>query len=588
MSRFAPGLALGALLAAPALHAQDPLDDPQHVARVREQAMLVARLAGEGAWERVIDEAHVQRDLVARGTDAWFDAQHWLVEAHRQRWEPEALKREARATLAEAEEQRTREPRATRSALGPLHSWSAGWVIGVRIELARLEQSRGAHERALEHLELALDELRAGLPVRKGADLMARAGLEAGRSLLALRRFDEARTALESLRDVYPATHEARLGAALLGDLPGEVDPYRGRFAVDPVHAGRRAALRSAMPLARARLAAILGWPESELPRVRVGIADGTAEHADLDAYTSYDPRRPAEPASIVVLASGLALGRYDPERVLMHELAHAVLWQRLGLAHEDLPPWLAEGLVQATCGELERNAFNHLAAYLLRDVRRYVDPQFWARYVFDYGPTTPGRPPTQVEPMLVVLLSEAADGRGVERLLAALDGGAGVDVALREVTGLSGQEYWRAARDRADAFMAERWRRTRTLIELLEVARHQDARTAAGVAATWLERDLDPVTEGHARRTRAEALEWLGREEEALGVWSELAADAVRHPVLVDLALLGRARCLERLERVGEARQVLEFVSDAASMLSTRETAARMLARLRAKEDER
>ena len=581
MLLLALAFAVGTPLGAPALRAQDPLDDSQHVARLREQASLVARLAREGAWERVIEEAHVQRELVARGTDAWFDAQHWLVEAHHARWEPEQLELEARATLIEASEQRARDPHATRSPLGPLHPWSAGWVIGVQIELARLEQSRGAHELALGRLEVVLDELRARLPVHEGGDLMARAGLEAGRSLLALRRFDEARTLLRSLCDAYPETHPARVSAALLGDLPGEEDPYRGRFAADPVHAERRKALRAALPRARARLAEILGRPEAELPRVRLGIADGAPEQASVDAFTDYDPRRPAEPASIVVLANGLALGRSDPERLLMHELTHAVLLEELGLAYEGLPSWLSEGLVQAICGELEQQGSNYLAVFLLRDAGRYLDPRVWRRRVFDYGPAPPGELPSLEEAMLVVQLAEAAEGRGVRRLLEATDEGATVEEALRAVTGLSLEEYWSVAGDRTDAFIAELRRRSLGVVSVIELARREGPRRVAGVAATYLEQDLDPVAEGHARRRRAEALEQLGRYVEALFAWSELSADAVRHPVLVDLALFGRARCLERLGHADDARQVLQFLCVVASVQVTRETAARMLARL-------
>jgi len=588
MSRFAPGLALGTLLAVPALHAQEALDDSELVGSIYEQAQVVVRLVREGDWEGVIEEARKQRETCTKGADAWFHALYWLVQAHRARWEPELLEREARATLAEAAARRARHPRATRSALGPLHPWSARWVIDVRVQLARLEQSRGGHELALGHLELVLGELRSGLPVRKRDELTAQAELEAGRSLFALGRFDEARAMLDALRDAYPMSRPAHFAAALLADVPGAADPYRGLFAPDPVHAERRAALRAGLPRARARLAAILGRPEAELPRVRLGVADGGPEHSAENAITGYDSRRPAEPPSIVVMAEALGLGRFDPEVVLLHELTHAELATRLGFAYERLPAWLAEGLVQAICGELEHAALDHLVTCLRTDASRYVDPQFVSSDMLDYGPTAPGEPAAPAEPMLVVLLAEAAEGRGVERFIEALLGGASVEDAMRAVTGLSLEDYRRAARDRADALMAELRGRSLGVIDVLQRARGEGARRAASVAASYLEQQLPPLAEGHVRRTRAEALELLGRNEEALSVWSELAADAVRHNGLVDYAFLGCARCLMRLDRAADARRLLEFLSHAGSSLPTRESAARMLARLAQKRSER
>ena len=482
--RVARHLALGCLLAlAPALHSpllQDPSDgedaptDPP-LSRLKSLAEFASALE----WERVPAAAQALIELVPHGSDGWFYARQRLVEARYWLWQPELFEVEARETLAVALELRRREPLVRRSSRGSLDPRTAGYVMETQLWLARLLQARGLHHEAIGHLSLLLEDLRSG-PSNRWREMMAKVGLESARSLLALARLPEARTALQSLRDNFGDLREGAVAAVTLTAIPGVGDPYRGKYSDDAQHAARRAAVLGALTAARARLAERLGRSVAEMPSPLIGVADTPQYHRDLLAFAEVDPRRPDISPVIVVLAEGVARASYDPVTMLVHELAHLLLSRERGVRYERLPPWLFEGIPQALAGELDKLAWDHLELRLVEDPELFFHRQHWKLrpLALQSESSGPFRSPGHEAPLLMLPLVEDPAG-AFEQFLERLMAGAELEQALQDATGLGLEAYESRARVRAQEFLEERRVRSMPGLLALERARHGDPEAA-------------------------------------------------------------------------------------------------------------
>jgi len=549
------------------LLAQDPLPP----APLGERFRALGELQEREEWGDLASASRELRGDLRRSSDAWFAASFRLALADWRRATPEAfaeLEALARESLDAAADIRRHDPRSSRSALGPFHPSTARSIAEIEILLSLLLQARGHEADALGHLRLLLDDLQSGRPMDELHAITARAGLAAANALQALGRANSAWNLRRSLAEEYGEYVEGSVAAVLLSSLDGEA--YSGRFAGDPEHASRLAELPELVVRAREELVERLGWGEEEVSRAIVGVADDARGEERVAARTHYDPRRPQIPPVVVVSAEVIAVGDHDLERILVHELAHVALSVRFGISYERWPAWLREGVALHLAEQLDDELHHALEARLLLHGGEVVSRSYWKMY--------PPPRPDREEPLLVLGLSEAKGGRGIELLVERALAGDPLEVAFRSVAGLGP----RARRAEMEAVLLEKMQRELepSWILLFHLARAAEQTPRANIeyCREVLQDDLPPIGEAFARLCLAESLVMEGRLAEAATEWGELFERRREHPMLTLAAARGRAECLLEMGRELEARPLLELLEAAAPDRSLRKWASERL----------
>lgn len=510
---------------------------------------------GSCDWELVLREAHALRDSTARASDDWFEATAALVRAHHERYDPSLLETLARDALSAAAELRLADPNPGQR---PLDSLATARVVEAHLALAHLLQCRDLHHEALGHLRIALDDMERGMVVGK-VDLVPRLALAAAWSQRALGRTGDASGILRSLRDTFPASHEAPIATVVLENDRGPAG-YGGKYSNDPAHLRRLESLWAARTAADRRVADALGIAPTSLPLVLVGLADRTPALLGTGAFTEADPRRPSIPPVIVVFSEMMALGYYDPEQVLTHELCHAVPLARWGLQYDALPSWLAEALACALAGKQDALVGTFLTNWIVGDCEAYVREDFWDLRTPSFEPSGCHSEENPEAALFGLYLAEGGGPEALRRFVAEMEAGKGGQAAARAAYGLSLEELHDQAARHALARL--RAAREETLPAVARLVRESGkgkgpTDTLAAVDRAFAEKQPSLVL-GVARLARAEALETIPRNEEALAAWQAILNELPNGPSYAERARKGRAHTLIALGRLEEASEAL------------------------------
>lgn len=540
---------------------QTTLDDRGR--QITEYMHALQAAAAGCEWEEVLRISASVFALAPRASDAWFEACARALTAHNELWEPEKISVLAREVLAARTIRERGDPATGGARIDPIGPRTRSHLATAELGLARVHQARSEHEAALELLHSLIADLRER-PCDDAHFVLARAGIAAGRGLLLVGRSSEARQALESLRDDLRGSPQAAVACVLLQQGSDGVDAYRGEFEGDPRHRERMLALRDALPRARARLAARLRRPERELPHFPVGVADAPAGRTESGGLTSGDPRVPDFAPVITIFSETLALELFEPEQVLVHELTHALLMTELGLRYERLPSWLIEGIPEGVAEQWEPNLDRLLGRWLFADPQAFLRADFWAHH--DLTPSTDpcGRRFAVHDGVLLSSL-ERQHGEGrLMHLLANLRGPEPLERAFSHVAGgKSPVEFERSALAELRQHLEVRRQAALPLLAALLEACVDGPASAAQRAEQVLAGAPPSFVGEFARWQIAEALEALGRHEEALVAYDRLRGP--EHAGFAEVLRVARARCLLQMQRKDEAARELQDLRRAA-----------------------
>lgn len=515
-------------------------------------------------WQATIARARDVQELTPRGSDAWFEAAGLANLALYEAWNPDDLEHNARDVIDALAMVRRRQPGLVRSALGPLHPRTAGFVVGVEIQLAHVLQSRGLHVEALGHLRFVLDDLAQG-PCEGSAEYMGTAGLDAARSLDLLGRTKEARKALISLRDNFPGSRAAATASVLLQSGADGSGAYRGKYAGDEAQAQRMRAILDSVPRVRERLAQRLGWKSADVPDIPVGFVDLPEDMRQMGALTEGDPRRPVFVPIVMVFSEAVALDMMDFETILVHEFTHAVLMRVLGPAYHQLPFWLCEGLSEAVAGQTDASIDFLLANLLSGDTRTFVSGHIWKLNPISFEDGPCASIVATGASLAILPLVKAKGIEGVRALIAELRGGRTIDEALNKVMDRNLAKYLADARERVTAELEERRRPAQITAHHIAKAEESGPESVLARADEAIHDGVRGIALGFALWKRAAALEHLGRSAEALAAYRVLHAARHEFPSYVELARMGEARLLLALGQSAEAERTLRaFERDA------------------------
>ncbi len=548
---------------APALDTEETLD-------------ALRALAADERWMELAERSGKARSSLDRGSTAWLEASALLGRALYVDWNPDALVELGRDVWGAVREDAGVGPDEPLHPLGKLDPLAAGLALEVYAVWGYALQGKGDHDAAAVAL-WPIPEALLHRPLPRPSSLVLEAGFALGESLLLAGREEEAKRVFAGVRDQFPGTSAATLATARLQALG--MDAYRGKYQGDPAHGERVRELLALVPRARERLASALGRKVDELPPTPVGVADRPSEHDGEVAFTDGDPRRPFSPVT-VVFAEALALDWRDPLELLVHELAHAVLLQELGLAYERFPVWIHEGLSNALAGEFEPLLGDYLAHLLGADSAAFLGPRAeeYLRPAFASG----GRPSVETGLALAYLEERAGPG-ALPRFIGELRGGRSLDGALLAVSGLSKEAYLEQATSFVlGKLLAERQAALADL-ESLERAVRQGPAEGLAAAEAVLARQSSALARGHALTLRAAALEALGEHERSLMAYGELIGERRSQRVYLWAAKLGHARSLAALGRREDALRELSELERAAPDSRARQDVQRVLASLAA-----
>ncbi|MEE8467317.1 MAG: hypothetical protein V3T22_02620, partial [Planctomycetota bacterium] len=280
-------------------------------------------------------------------------------------------------------------------------------------------------------------------------------------------------------------------------------------------------------------------------------------------------------------LAQALALDRFDPQTILVHEFTHAVLLRELGVRYRDVPLWLTEGLCMALAGQFELEVEQALQERLLVHGGEFVSRGYWDRFPLELQPypESPADTPAGEEPLLVMFLAEAAGGNGVRAVIDALLDGASADEALQQVTGMDVaafrvqagprvREIMQKQREPSMAFL------THVLVSMQNAGPGEVEQYVRGA----LQGELPSLGRGWAQVTLAAAMQEQERFEEAEVIWSALVEKRREYPTLLERAAVWKAACLLRLGRIDEGRVLLQSLVQEAPSKEARDWAERNL----------
>lgn len=497
-------------------------------------------------------EAHATLVLEAsdRGSASWLGAVAALAQVRytaASPWGDQELLREA-LELVKAVEWN---PHAV-----PLTSSAQRSAAQIELALANGLQARGNHEAAVLHLRKATTRLRSGLAESPEFPL-AETLLAQARSLLVLDKESESRPLLEELRDRFAGTTQAAIASVLLQQRPQGLDAYRGRYQGDSGHAERMGILQSLVPEARAEVANALGIDLARLEQVFVGSVDRIEAQPTLGAVTLTDPRQFDFAPVVVVFSQPMALGMSTLREWLVHELGHAALSLELGLAHERLPDWLVEGAVQAVAAPWERLADRVLADHLRADQGAFFAPDFQMERLVDFRAEPCRRTSSPMAGLGLWPLERGIRERGWRGLIPALRAQASVDAAIEQAFGQAPPPA--SVVEFEVAQLLER-RRAAALPELETIREAHAKGPAEGLkfAENLLARSPTPLARGFALWDRADALEAVGRLEEALAAYRKLGWEGQAQLAYVQDARQGYIRTLLKLGREAQAEREL------------------------------
>lgn len=529
-------------------------------------------------WMALAEAARSARTTLARGSDGWFEVSALLAEALYESWIPaelEALGRDVLTAVMESAGARPGEPFDVLARLSPA---ARPHTLDAYVLAAWAKQGLGDHEGALALLSGVSEIVHHGHV--RASPITQRAGLDLGRSLLALGREQEGRAALTTVRDRFPGNEVAALAMVILESGKEGASAYRGKYEGDERHARRMAGLRRAIPAARKRVVLALELDEDDLPAILIGVADLPLGHPVELGYTEGDPRRPDLPPLILVASEALALDLQDPEQTLTHELSHAALLHELGLRYEAVPAWAREGLSNWVAEESGRIVTDFLGQRLLSDPAAFLGSGFEA--LVEPRFESEENAPALEAGLALQYLEEQPGPGGISRLLKELRGGRSFEEALRVVSELSLDGFLSKARRHVLRLFSEARQEALTDLEELERGRRGGVEPALKAAEGMLRRDPPPLVLAFARHMRAECLGLLGRHQEEAAAYGEMALDSRSFAPHAEDVRLKRVRALIADARLSEAQQLLRDLRRDALGLGTRKEAERLLAALR------
>ncbi len=555
-------------------------DEPD--SRAATKHLMKLRMAeARCAWAEVEMHASWAMGSVRPGSDPWLAAVAALARARYERWEPDGSLALVREAMARATDRELNGPHGTGLELGTLTPESRALVCEIEILAARELQGRGDHEAAMFYLRDVLD--RAGEAPGEDRDrLLAQSMLDSARSSMSLGRAAESLNFLRHLRERSASQLEGAIATVLLQQGPEGVDAYRGRYQGDPAHRARMQQLFAAVPSARVQVARRFGLDERGLEHVAVGVADQPALQGNLGAITLGDPRRPAFPPVVVIFSQVLAIGYLDMESMLVHELCHAALIEELGLACESLPGWVMEGIPQFVAGQWEDVADSLLAQRALEDAADLGSPAFWVEHPLPLESDPCGNPDSPAVGLALWGLTDESSRQRPLEIVDLLRREVGIEETLRQVFGQEPETCLKEARAEVERRLDERRHAAWPDIEALVRARERGPEAGVESAERILAGKPTRLARGLALWDRARALEALGRLEQALAAFEELASGRSDQPIYIEGALLGRARCLLALGRLAEAERALASLARDAMVPEVAAWASEQLLELR------
>lgn len=486
--------------------------------------------------------------IAPAGSDAWIEACAHRVNGLRENWDPLSLEQALQSLDKAVADRRAAEPEVRRSALGPLSLQLAPLVLLARIHGASVLQSRDDHAGALVKLRRVLDDLQSG-PCHGSSELQRSALFSAARSLELAGRADEARAALVSLRDEALSgpvgSHAGELASALLQRGAGVTSGYAGKYAGDPEHLLRMAAVRAALPVARARLALRADIDASDLPEVILGVADGTPNTRSTAALTVYDPRTPCFAPVIVFHSELLALGMVDIEQVLVHELSHAWLLVRAGTTYERMPGWLIEGVAEGLAGQTEVSLDNLLSSAMLPQPSNFLEHNFWELFGLKLESRACERIARAGVGIALAPWMEEAGLDGLRRLAREIRAGKNTDDALEAASKLRAAPFLASANARLAQQVEARRQAASPVIRSMLEALNQSPFELLGAVESALDENPPPIARGFALWMHAVALESLEQFDGALLAYETLHSERLVLPGYVEIARMGRAKTL-------------------------------------------